>query len=205
MTEIDKNIEDILDDINETASTDEAKHMDTDIPETDDFNSGTSSDSNNSGIDEHACDCDCEQHDDEGRAEDSMLISDTANWSKNVVKAINQEYESKIHETDNTAHNCDCNSTCDCDSEKVPADSVKEKAAEVIEAAGNAMTRAGESIATAAHAAADEFDADETKDAAKTVVRGAVTIGKSFAGVAKRFVTTLVSNGDKSKTADASD
>ena len=41
---------------------------------------------------------------------------------------------------------------------------------------------------------------DETKEAAKHVVDGAVTVGKNVAGVVKKFVSTLVSNGGKDDT-----
>ena len=77
---------------------------------------------------------------------------------------------------------------------------MKEKATEAIETAGEAVSKAGEALTTAAHAAAGEFDADETKEAAKHVVDGAVTVGKNVAGVVKKFVSTLVSKGGKDDT-----
>ena len=58
----------------------------------------------------------------------------------------------------------------------------------------------GKTLTTAAHAAAGEFDADETKEAAKHVVDGAATVGKNVAGVVKKFVSTLVSKGGKDDT-----
>lgn len=88
----------------------------------------------------------------------------------------------------------------DADAEKSRAEAVKEKAAEVIETAGEAVSKAGEALTTAAHAAAGEFDADETKEAAKHVVDGAATVSKNVAGVVKKFVSTLVSKGGKDDT-----
>lgn len=88
----------------------------------------------------------------------------------------------------------------DADAEKSRAEVVKEKATEAIETAGEAVSKAGEALTTAAHAAAGEFDADETKEAAKHVVDGAATVGKNVAGVVKKFVSTLVSKGGKDDT-----
>lgn len=94
---------------------------------------------------------------------------------------------------------CECENH-DADAEKSRAEAVKEKAAEAIETAGEAVSKAGEALTTAAHAAAGEFDADETKEAAKHVVDGAATVGKNVAGVVKKFVSTLVSKGGKDDT-----
>lgn len=113
-------------------------------------------------------------------------------------------HEQTTPEFDGTQKHDEADS-CPCrvdDSDKSAADTVKEKATEAFEAAGDAVTKAGESIAAAAHAAADEFDADEAKEAAKSIVHGAATVGKSFAGVARRFVTTLVSHDEKSDSDD---
>lgn len=94
---------------------------------------------------------------------------------------------------------CECENH-DTDTEKSRAEVVKEKATEAIETAGEAVFKAGEALTTAAHAAAGEFDADETKEAAKHVVDGAATVGKNVAGVVKKFVATLVSKGGKDDT-----
>lgn len=99
--------------------------------------------------------------------------------------------------SDHTEHECENH---DADAEKSRAEVVKEKAAEAIETAGEAVSKAGEALTTAAHAAADEFDADETKEAAKHVVDGAATVGKNVAVVVKKFVSTLVSKGGKDDT-----
>lgn len=105
--------------------------------------------------------------------------------------------------SDHTERECECHDTdadADTDTEKSRAETVKEKAAEAIETAGEAVSKAGEALTTAAHAAANEFDVDETKEAAKHVVDGAATVGKNVAGVVKKFVSTLVSKGGKDDT-----
>lgn len=112
-----------------------------------------------------------------------------------------------VHEA---ADSCECGEPAECeceechdtdaDADKSRAEVVKEKAAEAIETAGEAVSKAGEALTTAAHAAAGEFDADETKEAAKHVVDGAATVGKNVAGVVKKFVSTLVSKGEKDDT-----
>lgn len=103
--------------------------------------------------------------------------------------------------SDHTERVCECHGTdTDTDTEKSRAEVVKEKATEAIETAGEAVSKAGEALTTAAHAAAGEFDADETKEAAKHVVDGAATVGKNVAGVVKKFVSTLVSKGGKDDT-----
>ena len=99
--------------------------------------------------------------------------------------------------SDHTERECENHDT---DTEKSRAEVVKEKATEAIETAGEAVSKAGEALTTAAHAAAGEFDADETKEAAKHVVDGAATVGKNVAGVVKKFVSTLVSKGGKDDT-----
>ena len=112
-----------------------------------------------------------------------------------------------VHEP---ADGCECGeqTECECeechdtdaDADKSRAEVVKEKAAEAIETAGEAVSKAGEALTTAAHAAAGEFDADGTKEAAKHVVDGAATVGKNVAGVVKKFVSALVSKGGKDDT-----
>ena len=130
-----------------------------------------------------ACDCCCGVHmgDADGKT-DAEPVHDVADG-----------FECSDHTE------CECENH-DTDTEKSRAEVVKEKASEAIETAGEAVSKAGEALTTAAHAAAGEFDADETKEAAKHVVDGAATVGKNVAGVVKKFVSTLVSKGGKDDT-----
>lgn len=134
-----------------------------------------------------ACDCCCGVH--MGEADD-----------KTDAEPVHEAADG-FECSDHTERVCECHDTdADTDTEKSRAETVKEKAAEAIETAGEAVSKAGEALTTAAHAAANEFDADETKEAAKHVVDGAATVGKNVAGVVKKFVSTLVSKGGKDDT-----
>lgn len=135
----------------------------------------------------HACDCCCGVH---------MGETDGKTDAEPVHEAADG-----FECSDHTERVCECHDTdADTDTEKSRAETVKEKAAEAIETAGEAVSKAGEALTTAAHAAANEFDVDETKEAAKHVVDGAATVGKNVAGVVKKFVSTLVSKGGKDDT-----
>lgn len=134
-----------------------------------------------------ACDCCCVAH--MGEADGKVDAEPVHEAADGFECSDHTECEREGHDTDT-----------DTDTEKSRAEAVKEKAAEVIETAGEAVSKAGEALTTAAHAAADEFDADETKEAAKHVVDGAATVGKNVAGVVKKFVSTLVSKGGKDDT-----
>lgn len=137
------------------------------------------------------CDCCCGVH--MGEADDKTVdehVSETGSYCECGESA---EHDEPV------AHECECHDT-DADTEKSRAEVMKEKATEAIETAGEAVSKAGEALTTAAHAAAGEFDADETKEAAKHVVDGAATVGKNVAGVVKKFVSTLVSKGGKDDT-----
>ena len=130
-----------------------------------------------------ACECCCGVHmgDADGKT-DAEPVHDAADGFE---CSDHTERESENHDTD---------------TEKTRAEDVKEQATEANATAGEADTKAGEALTTAAHAAAGEFDADETKEAAKHVVDGAATVGKNVAGVVKKFVSTLVSKGGKDDT-----
>ena len=141
-----------------------------------------------------ACDCCCGVHmgEADGKTVDEPITETGADC----------ECDEQVEHDEPVEHKCECeyhdtDTDTDTDTDKSRAEAVKEKAAEVIETAGEAVSKAGEALTTAAHAAAGEFDADETKEAAKHVVDGAATVGKNVAGVVKKFVSTLVSNGGK--------
>lgn len=133
---------------------------------------------------------------------DETSTEDVANHTESTCDCgCGDVHEKTTPEFDVASDKNDASTTycyvCTDDSDKSRADVVKEKATEAFEAAGDAVSKAGENIATAAHAAADEFDTDEAKDAVKSIAHGAVTVGKNFAGAAKKFVTTLVSHDEK--------
>ena len=146
-----------------------------------------------------ACDCCCGVH--MGEADDKTVDEHVSETGSDCECGESAEHDEPV------AHECECHDTdadtdtdTDTDTEKSRAETVKEKAAEAIETAGEAVSKAGEALTTAAHAAANEFDVDETKEAAKHVVDGAATVGKNVAGVVKKFVSTLVSKGGKDDT-----
>lgn len=140
-----------------------------------------------------ACDCCCGVHmgEADGKTVDELVTETGADC----------ECGEQVEHDEPVECECECERhDTDTDTDKFRAEAVKEKAAEAIETAGEAVSKAGEALTTAAHAAAGEFDADETKEAAKHVVDGAVTVGKNVAGVVKKFVSTLVSKGGKDDT-----
>lgn len=140
-----------------------------------------------------ACDCCCGVH--MGDADGKTVDEPTTETGADCECGEQVEHDEPVE------HECECHDTdADTDTDKSRAEAVKEKAAEAIETAGEAVSKAGEALTTAAHVAASEFDADETKEAAKHVVDGAATVGKNVAGVVKKFVTTLVSKGGKDDT-----
>lgn len=142
-----------------------------------------------------ACDCCCGVH--MGEADGKTIDESVTETGADCECGEQVEHDEPVE------HECECHDTdadTDTDTEKSRAEVVKEKATEAIETAGEAVSKAGEALTTAAHAAAGEFDADETKEAAKHVVDGAVTVGKNVAGVVKKFVSTLVSKGGKDDT-----
>ena len=140
-----------------------------------------------------ACDCCCGVH--MGEADGKTVDESAPETGADCECGEQVEYDEPV------AHECECHDTdTGTDTDKSRAEAVKEKAAEAIETAGEAVSKAGEALTTAAHAAASEFDADETKEAAKHVVDGAATVGKNVAGVVKKFVSTLVSKGGKDDT-----
>lgn len=142
-----------------------------------------------------ACDCCCGVH--MGEADGKTIDESVTETGADCECGEQVEHDEPVE------HECECHDTdadTDTDTEKSRAEVVKEKATEAIETAGEAVSKAGEALTTAAHAAAGEFDADETKEAAKHVVDGAVTVGKNVAGVVKKFVSTLVSKGRKDDT-----
>ena len=136
-----------------------------------------------------ACDCCCGVH---------MGEADGKTIDESVTETgADCECGEQVEHDEPAEHECECHDTdADTDTEKSRAEVVKEKATEAIETAGEAVSKAGDALTTAAHAAAGEVDADETKEAAKHVVDGAVTVGKNVAGVVKKFVSTLVSKGE---------
>ena len=139
------------------------------------------------------CDCCCGVH--MGEADGKTVDEHVAETGSDCECGEPAEHDEPV------AHECECHDTdADTDTDKSRAEVVKEKATEAIETAGEAVSKAGEALTTAAHAAAGEFDAEETKEAAKHVVDGAATVGKNVAGVVKKFVSTLVSKGGKDDT-----
>lgn len=144
-----------------------------------------------------ACDCCCGVH--MGEADGKTVDEPVTETGADCECDESAEHDEPVaHERE--CHDIDTDTDTDTDTDKSRAKAVKEKAAEAIETAGEAVSKAGEALTTAAHAAASEFDADETKEAAKHVVDGAATVGKNVAGVVKKFVTTLVSKGGKDDT-----
>ena len=144
-----------------------------------------------------ACDCCCGVH--MGEADGKTIDESVTETGADCECGEQVEHDEPVeHECE--CHDADTDTDTDTDTEKSRAEVVKEKATEAIETAGEAVSKAGEALTTAAHAAAGEFDADETKEAAKHVVDGAVTVGKNVAGVVKKFVSTLVSKGEKDDT-----
>lgn len=137
-----------------------------------------------------ACDCCCGVHmgEPDGKTGDESVTETGADCECGEPVECDESAECECHDTDTDT---------DTDTDKSRAEAVKEKAAEAIETAGEAVSKASEALTTAAHAAASEFDADETKEAAKHVFDGAATVGKNVAGVVKKFVSTLVSKGGK--------